>query len=209
MNKTTWNLGRTLSFMTGVAGVLTLAILLWPANASAQVDVDSALLQCDSVKVTHDRLACFNRIVRALKSGNVYARAPAPVQAAPPSAAVAEPERNSPLVVASRPPARPSKADTRPSVNDGGENFGFALGLWKRLEGNRPALRANVVRHWRNNLSQLVVELDNGQVWTEIYSYSAMIPEGETDVEIKAGRFGGYRMRIGDAVGLVQVKRLK
>ncbi len=177
-----------------LAAIAVTAFLLAAAVANAQESVANALLACDRLSVPTNRLACFNDIVLRLKAGEV---APVENRARPP--------------VADSGPAAPRTS--RPAVAEANsipEDFGLE-GKLKPL-GKRqaePVLTAKVVRHWENNLGHLVVHLDNDQIWIEVAGYDAKIPAGEATVEIKPGRFGGYRMRINDIVRLVRVKRLK
>ena len=80
---------------------------------------------------------------------------------------------------------------------------------YKRAKKEKLTLVADVVRHWENQFGQLVVKLDNGQVWTEVFGHVAQVPKGSVSVEISEGRLGGYRMRINNKVGLIRVKRLE
>lgn len=174
--------------------VAVTAFLLLPAVAHAQEGLGDELLACDRVSAPADRLACFNDIVRrlkAVKAAPVEDRAPPPVADSGPAA----PETPRPAVAA---------AKIIP------EDFGLKRNL--KPEGKKraePVLTAKVVRHWENSVGRLVVQLDNDQVWTEVVSYNARIPKGGARVEIKPGRFGGYRMRINDNVTVIKVKRLK
>ncbi len=177
-----------------LAVIAGLAFLLPAPVANAQEGANALWLACDRLSVPANRLACFNDIVRRLKAGEaapIEDRARSPVADSGPVA-----------VETSRPAA--AAANTLP------KDFGLKKKL--KPEGINqadPFLTAKVVRHWENSVGRLVVQLDNDQIWTEVVSYDARIPKGEATVEIKSGKFGGYRMRINDIVGLVMVKRLK
>lgn len=190
-----------------LAAIAVTAFLLAAPVADAQDSVSDDLLACDRLSAAPDRLACFNDIVRRLKAGEaapVKDRARSPVTDSGPATSRA----SRPAVAEEAVPetSRPAVA----AANSIPEDFGLKRKLKPEgKEQTRPVLTARVVRHWEDSLGRLVLQLDNGQVWTEVVSYNARIPKGEATVEIKPGRFGGWRMRINDNVRLVKVKRLK
>jgi hypothetical protein len=71
------------------------------------------------------------------------------------------------------------------------------------------SLQAIVVSSRNVGDDRFVVQLDNGQVWQENDGLYIGLPKVGTPVEITKGRFGGYRMKIGDANKRTPVKRMK
>jgi hypothetical protein len=71
------------------------------------------------------------------------------------------------------------------------------------------SLQAIVVSSRNVGDERFLVQLDNGQVWQENDGLYIGLPKVGTPVEITKGRFGGYKMKIGDANKRTPVKRMK
>lgn len=194
-----WTYCTTATAIPLAAGLLLLAALP-AAPARAQQATGDALIACGRYALPDKRLACFDDLVRRLETGRAlggplqqrHNPATAPSGSAPPATSVA----NVPPPTARQPSGQ---ADS---------TFGLRPPPSKV---EHLSIAAHVVRHWENHAGQLVVKLDNGQIWTEAFSYDAKIPRGADNIRvvISEGKFGGFRMRIGDKVGLVKVKRLR
>lgn len=74
----------------------------------------------------------------------------------------------------------------------------------REREASVSATITRVVTHQDDRFS---VTLDNGQTWRETQGSRVGIPEVGATVELKRGRFGGYRMNIDGIVRTAWVKR--
>lgn len=181
------------------AGLVLLVALAAPA-ARAQQATGDALITCGRYALPDKRLACFDDLVRRLETGRALG---GPLQQ----------RRNPPTAPVGRTPPATSVANVPPATapppsGQAGSSFGLRP---PPSQIEHQSISAHVVRHWQSGRGQLIVKLDNGQIWTEAFSYDAKIPRGADNIRvvISEGKFGGFRMRIGDKVGLVKVKRLK
>jgi len=69
---------------------------------------------------------------------------------------------------------------------------------------------ATIVNSNKSGLYHFVVELDNGEVWEETDgSRRPSLPKVGQTVRVYEGRFGGYRMKIGNDNRISWVRRLR
>ncbi len=172
-------------------------------TAAAKESNSNALLECAALKDPDRRLECFDNAVSAPQP-------PAAVQetAASPAAPPNEPAAEvAPAVApAAAAPAVAPVAEVAPAVTPAAESelspvdeFGMNATVEARSDNKgRPTKRTEIsslVTHVRKRAyGELVVTLENGQVWTEKESeYGFRVKEGDT-VTIRQGNFGGFRM---------------
>ena len=157
---------------------------------------------------------------------------PKPSAASPSAAqtptAASEPEPAAEPQPATTTPAAASQSETPiPSPADApveaavasvtaAEDFGFEIKKDKSAEQTDAekapelkSLHAIVVSSRNVGDERFLVQLDNGQVWQENDGLYIGLPKVGTPVEITKGRFGGYRMKIGNANKRTPVKRTK
>jgi len=70
-------------------------------------------------------------------------------------------------------------------------------------------IKATIVRSWKNHDGRFSVELDTGEVWRETQGTRVGLPKKGVSVEISTGRWGGYRMKIGNINRIAWVRRTK
>jgi hypothetical protein len=166
--------GKTLCFL----GLASLAISV----ASAQ-SLPPSVVACTAEKDSLARLVCFDReVAKFTQSAAAVAPKPATPAAPPPPA---------PAVAATRPPVAAPDPD----------KFGMSGEIArKRAEANQEPdptpkeLRAAVANISAKPYGELILALDNGQVWEQNESNNAfMIKVGEKIV-IKEGRLGSYML---------------
>ncbi len=179
MNGLQNSLGRIVLCVTMVGAVTAYA-------AKDGSDLPDALLKCVSMQDDSERLACFDKGVGDLDV------APEPVQddrvesgATAATQTIIEPVAVVP-VAATQPRAEvPASSDTVES---------FGLSSWKDKEGEIREVSSTVANVSKRAYGQLVVTLDNGQVWTEKDPVQGFrVREGDT-LTIRKGTFGGFRM---------------
>ena len=82
--------------------------------------------------------------------------------------------------------------------------------MQKADESEAGSVRATSVSSAKSGEYHFVVRLDNGQVWEETDGSRRLgLPRVGMPVEVYKGRFGGYRMKIGDNNRVAWVRRLK
>jgi hypothetical protein len=157
--------------LRAIACLLILASSL-PMAAADEDNKMNALLECTTLQDDARRLECFDN---------------ATAETASVATALDEPAEVAPAAVALLPALSPV------------EEFGMNATLEEQsaVEGQTAKLTEMIalVTHVRERLyGELVVTLENGQVWTEKDSeYGFRIKEGDT-ITIRRGRLGGYRM---------------
>jgi hypothetical protein len=170
-------------------------------RAIAQVDgnVDDRLLACSEIADTAERAACFDDVVRNMRQDGERANGGAAEAASMPASAdradtesVAVPPVDTPGDAARDEPAM--QIETR-----AGE-----------VEEEFVEFTATIVQSNKSGINHFVVELDNGQVWEETDgSRRPRLPRVGEDVRIYEGRFGGFRMKIGEDNRISWVRRLR
>lgn len=177
----------------GFAAFLAFALAVTAAMAQG---VPSGLEKCVAEKVDARRLACFDAEMARLNGQGAHS---GPVAAATTMAAASSP------VAASAPVAAPTAA----------EKFGARGDLAREIEGTDPAhgagvgaLEATVTGIDRRAHGELVVTLDNGQVWQQLtMSQSIRLKVGDP-ITVKPGALGSYSLS-GPQRGSIKVKRIK
>ncbi|HZF17975.1 MAG TPA: hypothetical protein VE046_18760 [Steroidobacteraceae bacterium] len=150
---------------------LTLALVLHSAVAVAADAVPAGLRACAGEKDDGKRLACFDRELARLAE-STPAAAPAPVAIPAPVAAHS------------------------PEDEFGRAGGAVALEESKQREGTTPrieSLTATVVEVSTRAHGELVMKLDNGQVWSQTTFDSHFSVDVNDKVTIKAGVLGAYR----------------
>jgi translation initiation factor IF-1 len=137
--------------------------------AAAAEDANEALLGCASEKDDARRLRCFDAVVGSLRRA-----------AAAPSASVA--------ATPSAPPATPPPAVSRE------EKFGARGDLDKEKREELKEITGKVTEVGALPYGELVITLDNGQVWAERTANSKVkVKVGDT-VKIEAGALGSFTL---------------
>ena len=140
---------------------------------------------------------------------------PQPATTTPAAASAAEPAAASQSEI---PVPSPADAPVEAAVASAtaAEDFGFEIKKDKTAEQTDAekapelkSLHAIVVSSQNVGDERFLVQLDNGQVWQENDGLYIGLPKVGTPVEITKGRFGGYRMKIGNANKRTPVKRIK
>ena len=155
------------------------------AQTSGDEKTDERLLECARIGDAARRMACYDDLARQVRPGED--RPPTPEAAAAPSVSGDAVSAEAPV---SEPFAAPPPANSMPDENND--------------------IRATIVRVERSGINHFVVQLDNGQVWEETDgSRRQRLPSEGSAVVIYEGRFGGYRMKIGDDNRIAWVRQLK
>jgi hypothetical protein len=173
-------------------GLLSLA-----SSAAFAQDLPPAVVACAIERQDNARLACFDReVARVIQR----AAGVAPTQVAPPPAAPPAP------AVATTPP---------PNVTPKDDDFGVAgeLARKRKSEQEKAApstaeLRAAVTKITKKPYGELVLELDNGQVWEQPErKLSFAIKEGE-NIRITQGAMGSYFL-VADSGATTKIRRIR
>ena len=172
-------------------GAIACLSILASSFALAAADEDSkmnALLECAALQDDARRLECFDNATAEPQAPAVVNEAAAspPVEAAEP-ASVATPATES----AAEPVVEPELSPV--------EQIGMNAAVAARSAGSVQSDKLTEISATATHVSkraygELVVTLENGQVWTEKESeYGFRVKEGDTTT-IRQGTFGGYRM---------------
>lgn len=175
---------NSLRSLVSVALALSLAAAQTPAQASSSNPLAAQLKRCASLVDAGARLACYDTLAGvAAPSAATAQAAPSPsaggsAGAIPSSGAAAAP------VAATNPSAAPSVAD-----------FGVRNGP---LQAERDPVREKTMLAVVSAVSfrgrgELVVRLDNGQVWRQIQPSDYPLKPGD-HVEIDVAALGSYRL---------------
>jgi hypothetical protein len=172
--------------------------LLSLANSAAFAqDLPPTVIACAIEKQDSARLACFDReIARVIQR----AAGVAPTQVTPSPVAPSTPD------VASTPPQKVTPKD---------DDFGVAGALARKRQSEQqkttttPAeLRAAVTKITKKPYGELVLELDNGQIWEQPeVKKSFAIKEGE-NIRITQGAMGSYFL-VADSGAISRVRRIR
>ncbi|UTW55752.1 hypothetical protein [Kordiimonas sp. SCSIO 12610] len=158
----------TKSLIRIAATSLTFMFISPLSSAHAQDGQVQDLLQCDQIKDSEDRLACFNTIVEKLKED-------------PDS--FHEQRRES----------EGKKPDFKRRYS-GDDAFGRSSKYYQEATPDR--ITSGLKRYWKNARGRYTFYLDNGQIWQETSGSSLSIPNKPTNVIIKKGLFGSYSIKI-------------
>ncbi len=164
----------------------------FPLAAADEDSKMNALLECTALQDDARRLECFDNATAEPQPSaelNETAAGP-PVEAAEPASVATAP--NEPAEVA---PAAVALLPALSPVEEFGMNATLEAQSANKDQTAKLTEMIALVTHVRERLyGELVVTLDNGQVWTEKDSeYGFRIKEGDT-ITIRRGRLGGYRM---------------
>jgi hypothetical protein len=168
--------------LLSIAALSSLAV-----SAAVAQSLPPGVAACASEKDSLVRLTCFDREVAKYTQP---AASVAPAQAAP---AVVTPP--SPPVAATQPPV------ASPSDDDFGVTGKLARKRQEAKEVGAPAvkeLRAAVTRISSRPYGELVLELDNGQVWEQNEKKSAFVIKVGDNVVIRPAKFGSFMLSTED-----------
>jgi hypothetical protein len=138
------------------------------SSAEAQEGKVQDLLQCDKIKKTEDRLACFNAIVEKLKTD---------------PDAFHEQRRE----------AEGQKPDYTRTYS-GEDAFGRSRKYFKDSTPNQVA--SAIKSSWKNPIGRYTFFLENGQIWQETSGSSLTLPKNPQRVTVKKGLLGGFTMTV-------------
>jgi hypothetical protein len=179
--------GKILSF----AGLSSLAV-----SAAFAQSLPPSVAACTSEKDSLARLVCFDREVAKYTQSSARV---APTQVAP--AAVSPPA----ATVAATPP---------PATTPNNDEFGVNGKLAKQraaAKGETPEeqkeLRAAVTKITSRPFGELVLELDNGQVWEQPEKKGSFIIKVGDGVVIRQARFGSYMLTV-DTGATTRIRRI-
>jgi hypothetical protein len=177
--------------------VSAIGLLSLASSAAFAQDLPPAVIACAIEKQDGARLACFDReVARVIQR----AAGVAPTQVAP------SPPTPSVPAVASTPP---------PQVTPNDDDFGVAGDLARKRKAEQektvkaPAeLRAAVTKVTKKPYGELVLELDNGQIWEQPEKKNSFaIKEGE-HIRITKGAMGSYFL-VADSGAITKVRRIR
>ena len=167
------------------------------ASAAFAQSLPPSVAACTSEKDSLARLVCFDREVAKYTQSSARV---APTPAAPATSLPPAPS------VAVTPPISAS-----PSADDFGVSGKLARQRQEAKEGGAPEvkeLRAAVSKISTKPYGELVLELDNGQVWEQIEKKSSFIIKVGEGVVIKPAKFGSFLLST-DAGATSRVRRTR
>ena len=177
-------------------------------TAAAEESNSNALLECAALQDPDRRLECFDNAVSVPQPPAAVPETVASPAAPPNEPAAAVAPAVAPVaaavpavapVAAAAPAVAPAATTSAESELSPVDEFGMnATVAAQSANQDRPARLTEIsslVTHVRKRAyGELVVTLENGQVWTEKESeYGFRVKEGDT-VTIRQGNFGGFRM---------------
>lgn len=202
--------------LLGAATVASLCGVAFPASGQ-----EAVIAACQALPTEAERFDCLADALR-LANGQATltaddvdaAAAAAPTSATSPAApgvAAAEPRRGGLRVpfFGGRDESEPAVA-TASAVDP--DSFGAEQVMSSRDAGAAPVMNAAVVSSDVVGYMQLEVELDNGQVWRQAQSekpWDPILDDVPDTVEIRASRFGGYRMLLVEENRSLMVERIR
>ena len=204
---------RRMLVPTGVV----LAVTFGTAGAQSVDDenTDDQLLRCARISESAERIACYDELAKQVEPGQAAPPAASATPAETNNVPVAEPKASVPSVAPAAAEAvestAPASAAKRPAVaesksGNSTEEKADSMGPPEKAVD----IRGTIVQVERSGINHFVVQLDNGQVWEETDgSRRQRLPKAGAPVVIYEGRFGGYRMKIGDDNRVAWVRRLK
>jgi hypothetical protein len=210
--------------MNGVRILLAIAAGAWcvPGVSGAEA-LPESLRMCMSEQQDSRRLECFDRETARLAQGTergmesarpatyAFPAAPAAVTAAAPAApAAAAPAAT--VATAAAAPVAPSRA-VEPTLE---EKFGYRgnlaranLDQQKAAEANFEELTAIITRLSTQPRGEIVVTLDNGQVWTQKSSDRPLRLAVGEQVSIRKATLGSYLLSSANSRGAMRVIRVQ
>ena len=200
------------------AAVLYLSVLAFTPALAAIDDENSAnaFLECAAMQDDARRLECFDKVAAGPQPTEVLSETadipqaePAVVESAAVPAAAATVSAAAITETVAETATESEVGPETSALNEFGMNATVAA---QSPDSDKPdeltEISATVTDVRKRGYGELVVTLENGQVWTEKEKESGFrIKEGDT-VTIRQGTFGGYRM-IGRSNRSSQVVRVK
>ena len=152
------------------------------SSASAADALSDKLLACADKADDASRLHCFDAAVAGLR------KTPAAPAAATVAAASAAPKATS--AAAAAPPAAAPAAAAAVSAED---RFGARGDLRPETQSAVNEITGTVTEVSKKPYGELVVTLDNGQVWAELAPSKVKVKVGDT-VKVESGALGSFRL---------------
>lgn len=192
-----------------------MAVLFSFAALTASADVPEALVRCQVITEANSRLDCFDRAMEALTSTSTASTATLPetVVATPTPADAGQSATMQPTPT---PTPTPSTATAAASVQAAApsptEMFGreesASRDLVKEVIGSTKLdfIEAEVTQVQHTAYGELIVELDNGQLWRQIDSRSLRLKAGER-VRISAASIGSFLLEKTSGSTSIRVRR--
>lgn len=182
--------------------VAILAMLCLPVTTAAQSadELPPELLACAEESDVARRLACFDREMAKLSEAPEPEAPPTPAAEPAPEPAVSEPAPE-PAVAESAPEPAVSEPATAPEP-ESGEDYGLPA------EGPNE-ISAKVANIMKRPYGELVILLDNGQIWEQKHRDNRFRLDIGDDVTISDGLISGFRLSGGGRNNSIQVERLK
>jgi hypothetical protein len=171
---------------------LRLALLV-PLSVATPAAAEETLLGCRRIGAADERLACYDRVVDAVREELAPEAPPAEPQASSASAPRAEVPEDRTL--SERLFGRSDSEDARALRK--------TYGLQTAQE-----ISANVSEATRGADRRLLITLDNGQVWRQSETLSFSLHAGDL-VDIEAGVAGAYYLRRNGKGRTIRVKRIE
>ncbi len=197
--------------------VLCLSVLaITPALAAVdEENAANAFLECAAMQDDARRLECFDKAAAGPQPTEVLSETaeipqaePAVVESAAVPAAAAAVSAATITETVAETTMESEVGPESSAIDEFGMNAAVAAQYGDDRPEQLPEISATVTHVRKRGYGELVVTLENGQVWTEKEKESGFrIKEGDT-VTIRQGTFGGYRM-IGRSNRSSQVVRVK
>ena len=184
-----------------LAAVALFAMAVAPAADAQQASsVDERLLACSSIEDTAEKAACFDNVVNEMKGADetdVIDTAPTPTPTPTPTASAGATAAATGAAAATESASSPAPVmQIEKQAEEAPEEF--------------VEFTSSIVNSKKSGRYHFIVELDNGQVWEETDgSRRPSVPKVGQPVRVYEGRFGGYRMKIGNDNRIAWVRRLK
>jgi hypothetical protein len=162
--------------------VLVIALTALPGARTAAQSLDEGLHRCAAERSDAKRLACYDRLEAAARPA---ATATLPVASAATPVATTTPAPV-PAAATAAAPARDAAAAA--------QEFGVSEGplAARRQAANPHAITAVVTRVATRPRGELVVTLDNGQVWTQLQAVDYFPLSAGDRITISTGALGSY-----------------
>jgi len=164
-----------------------LAVLLGAVGPPAAADaLRDALLACSNEPDDAGRLRCFDASVADLRKGD------APTTATAAGATAAGATAAGATAAGATAAGTTAAADAPPTSLSPEERFGLRGDLKRERTGDLAELSATATAVSAKPRGELVVTLDNGQVWAEIAPGSSIRLKAGDPVRIQAGTLGSF-----------------
>jgi hypothetical protein len=195
--------------------VLSAAILAigGPIATEAQDKTDERIRACGEIENATERMECFNALVESVNENPAEPDVPT-VKDAPAAAATATKPAADSAAAATSATAISTTSPATEADDIGLEEPMAAEAEQQEKEEQKKSepesVHSTITQSQKSGLNHFVVMLDNGQVWEETDGSRRIgLPKVGQPVEISKGRFGGYRMKIGDDNRVAWVRRLQ